>query len=111
MELDKLIEFNKLIGDFDDTLTDAYPISQFFKRNEDEIIWCTKHQFKYHRTWEWIMPVLEKISKNYSCLISNDSGQWQILIDIASVNVVGDNLFEVVYESIIKFLKWYNKLV
>jgi len=64
---------------------------------------------KYHSSWDWLMPVVEKISKDYSWYCSNESGKWQIIIDIASINIVAEDLFEVTYKVCIDFIEWYNK--
>ena len=96
---------NMLIVDFmsidEDVLTDDdYRLYMYNKYKYDDM--------DYDHDWNSLMPVVEKICKNYAYYQSNDSGEWQIMIDIANVNEVGANLLETVWLSVVKFIKWYN---
>jgi hypothetical protein len=70
---------------------------------------CSASELQFNLSWDWLMPVVEKISKNYVYYQSNDSGKWQILIDIASINIVSENLLEAVWRAIVEFIQWNNK--
>ena len=90
---------------------------------------------KYHSSWDWLMPVLDKIEKNGAkiSLISNfnqfhkcNFHQVTIAIESGELSKSGGyfwgdgykyqkhsdtskNKLEVVYSSIIDFIKWYNE--
>ena len=70
---------------------------------------------KYHTSYDWLMPVVEKIKD-----IDNQAG----ITDMALLNIFkkehegeGDNIFETsifcpigeVYNRVIVFINWYNK--
>lgn len=65
--------------------------------------------FEYDSSWDELMPVVEKIAKQYSVSIDNDSGMWQVMIDIANVNVVYPILRDAVYEAVVQFTQWHNQ--
>ena len=72
---------------------------------------------KYHTSWDWLMPVVEKIeSLGYNTLISN----FQIQISTNNKENIQKNIvnlfcnkqspkIENLYEAVITFIKWYNK--
>ena len=70
----------------------------------------------YHHSWDWLMPVVEKIeSLNSICLIKN---HWCNIktTDFDSVNIKGfstlkicDTKIEAVYKAVVEFIKWYNQ--
>lgn len=82
-------------------------------------------QLKYHDSWSWLMPVVEKIEalriEEYET-IDNELGRAKVIIfgrccDIQIDNAIEDNLVEVtafpskiqaVYEAVIQFIQWYN---
>jgi len=69
--------------------------------------------FKFHESWDWLMPVIEKIeSMGYymkmtkkSCAICTDSAYKEKII--ASELLKGR--FENLYSCIITFIKFYSK--
>lgn len=76
----------------------------------------TERELKYHSSWDWLMPVVEKIefrgciveiwmSLGVGCRIvrplKNDKS-WETLRE-------GNDLFEVVYDCVMDFIKWDNK--
>ena len=83
---------------------------------------CADGCLKFHTSWDWIMPVVEKIEKlgngNRYELVN-----FQIVRNFSCVSVanVGENLYgldkniicltkiESVYYSVIEFIKWYNQ--
>ena len=61
---------------------------------------------KFHSSWDWLIPVVEKITsmdiyikyKDYSCGQFNDGG---IYINTKSI--------ENTFSDVVEFIKWYNK--
>lgn len=62
--------------------------------------WRNDNGLSFHSSWDWLMPVCQKIDKllfnniqkfgyNDECLLSND--------------------IEVRYQAVIEFIKWYNE--
>lgn len=79
-------------------------------------IWYYISDAKFHSSWDWLMPVVEKIEDmkfgegttsvnvNFKqCTIEADGG----LILISDIG--GESKLIAVYEAVIKFIKWYNE--
>lgn len=69
---------------------------------------------KYHKSWDWLMPVIEKIEHDLpddsiitieykDCIIPVNEGEFDI-------QVLGEETkLLAVYKAVIEFIKWYNK--
>ena len=73
-------------------------------------------ELNYHASWDWLMPVVEKIETelNYEVLIGRIYSQVNIIGDednTISKWVCGDpkKKLEITYETICKFIEWYNE--
>jgi hypothetical protein len=73
------IEFNK--GTFYDMGYDVFSDGNLYRI----------HELKYHESWDWLMPVVEKI---YS-------------LD-ADIDFFGSINFEATYKEVLEFIKEYN---
>ena len=125
MTEEEIIINNKLIAEFIHSKTDG----MFIWDNPPELIannskWIgyTEYSAKFHSSWDWLMPCIEKIEshlfvtsiqygqKNYYVEIyehpqlPNTIGKFNPIIEIGKTNKLN-----VVYETIIEFIKWYNK--
>jgi hypothetical protein len=70
---------------------------------------CTVDELQYHKSWDWLMPVVDKIeSLNFSIEMNKqEEGDYQCLIikkDIL-VQTFSNNKIEAVYNAVIKFIK------
>lgn len=75
----------------------------------------------YHKSWDWLMPVVEKIeSLGKNTLISNISGHYcNIMTGVSlmesSINNPskflgqGESKIEAVYKALVEFINWYNQ--
>lgn len=73
---------------------------------------------EYHKSWDWLMPVLEKIEmmlpEDVNTVIEFawcnipviDAGGIESNFDI---NTEGNTKLEAVYKAVVEFIKWYNK--
>lgn len=52
---------------------------------------------KYDTSWDWLMPVVEKIGKQY------------IPTDLAINRITIFEPIEGVYSAVVQFIKWYNQ--
>lgn len=106
-------EGNKLIAEFMGAEIDGlnYRVVAY-----DNIKVCMHPaQLKYHNSWDWLMPVVEKIeSLGANVLIG------RMLCDIKYTNPLNeDEIFEIrivsgikinaVNGAVVKFIKWYNE--
>ncbi len=124
MEEQKIIEGNKLIAEFmgAECLSPKTKFSYFDFGNdwsENEGIFQQKihiRMLKYHSSWDWLMPVVEKV-RDKNCIVSiwfnrqlntnnttiaNFEDGWKKDINISGVGI------ESTYKSVIEFIKWHN---
>lgn len=64
---------------------------------------------KFHSSWDWLMPVVEKIAKvGYSPFILSDKTAY---IEGKHLSIhTGDSSLEATYKAVVEFIKWYNTL-
>lgn len=84
----------------------------------DKVEGVAIHQLKYDTSWDWLMPVVEKIQKLYSeAFPSNEKFIELILakqdpIDSEYIEVIALPLgvsIQEAHAAIVKFIKWYNE--
>jgi hypothetical protein len=79
----------------------------------------TIHSFEYHSSWDWLMPVVEKIAAN------SPDHEWDIDMGKTFCSVYLRNLDDgrylygvygsddkplpAIYQAVIQFIEWYNK--
>lgn len=68
---------------------------------------------KYECSWNWLIPVVEKISKLPKIKIGLESicGNYKFVITGIESSWPGDSLIKEVYGTIIKFIKKYNEQI
>lgn len=122
----KTEEGNKLIAEFMDV--SDFTLNEFNRflviRNAPYTGFFNFTETKYHSSWSWLMPVVERIqSKGYDVNIFNDEDGEQAMIwgagfsysrDPASLVVencpgVGNSKIVTVWDTVIKFIQWYNQ--
>lgn len=84
--------------------------------------WVKCDDLKFHSSWDWLMPVIEKIEKEYPVLlsiknkISTFDNTWHICKIEFFSEITGN--FQIIKEgvtkiksvwlAVIEFIKWYN---
>jgi hypothetical protein len=100
-------EGNKLIAEFMMGLSDS------------SISFFPPDRLKYHSSWDWLMPVVEKITQiedgkfnvtilshgDWACYIERDDVFEKAIADFGGFEPMILN----VWKAIVKFIKWYNK--
>ena len=81
--------------------------------NEDGLY--VGNTLQYHTSWDWLMPVVEKIEslgyevqiRNTDCIIFQllDTIKYKPIVDISSGNGKKDST----YMAVVEFIKEYNK--
>ncbi len=116
----KILKGNKLIAEFMGYKWER-PISKKTHKQEvcdrmfiNENDYITHYnQLKYHSSWDWLMPVVLKISKDYCLdfeLIIYGSSCHIKSLDKKYPSFMGTGIcIEAVYECIIEFIKWHNQ--
>ena len=122
---------NKLIADFmglipidnQDELSWYYVEDEVYFNNDfrynNQIEYTTSDMLPYKESWDWLMPVVEKIQHLDNEFEVNVNFKIELTgaveLYINHKRVFGMTAFEVgtlidaVYEAIIEFIKWYNK--
>lgn len=104
------IENNKLIAEFMGIKTTNGIVFQDANTNEF-------HTIKYHESWDWLMPVVEKINLlddyRYTVYIASmdtrieDNITGDVVVDIDCKHSI-DELIRSVYEAVVEFINQYN---
>ena len=130
MTREEIIEGNKLIAKFEGAeeldkssgLLDSslcldmlHPI-----KNKKEYISLT--ELKYHSSWDWLMPVVEKIESTdpLGGIVMIQQGMCRItsrMLGDNSIKASNDNYFLLgvkgkllsTYKSVVEYIKWYNE--
>lgn len=128
--MENIIKNNKLIAQFmggklNGELSFRIAQNDIFIPNCGVVRWDTVETgkgpvIKYHESWDWLMPVVEKIEsiENYSVDITkgytrificlNTEDRYRHGNQIAYCSIL--NKIEATYIAVIKFIKWYNNL-
>lgn len=114
------IENNKLIAEFLGVQPNELGEYEMFGVIEsidpDDQHFYTARVLKFNDSWDWLMPVVEKIeSLNYDFQMMG--GCWVIIYDIDPDREQGTELIEesaetkikTVYAACVRFIKWYNE--
>ena len=120
MESKEIIEGNKLIAEFmgiryhDNNTVSGHPSILSIIMGEDKIA-----DFKFHTSWDWLMPVVEKMELiQYEPKDGDDSYNWNTpylrTIAFNMVRINRQQLFQEetkiksLWKAVVEFIKWYN---
>lgn len=111
-EYHKHDETNRLIAEFMQLKNDGHGMYYFPEYSSGE--WHTVYELRHHESWDWLMPVIERIQKEgFKTSIENNwtsidgctdetDGIW---FETTGANL---NMLQATYEAVVKFIKWYN---
>ena len=108
MTKEEILEGNKLIAEFM-----GFTVGEFgFQEPGEEWQQPFKH-LKYHSSWDWLMPVVEKIETlGYGVKIHGIQCSVNRLLEDETIvqYVCGDvsKKIELVHMVIVEFIQWYN---
>ena len=103
---------NELIADFMGyEVLDKYPRHNIVAPESGGRKFYLRNKMKYQTSWDWLMPVVEKIeSLRHYVLI--DTGSCEIGGDDVPVSISyenGDTKIKMVYLAVIEFINWHNE--
>ena len=83
-------------------------------KSREEVLDKASSYFKYHLSWDWLMPVVEKIeiqSKDlfgeYEDSIINGCG-FMIPLPEFNISIAEVSKIAAVYVGVLKYIDWYN---
>lgn len=69
-------------------------------------------RMKFHKSWDWLMPVLEKIQNLGYRVITEGYKDIKELCSIEGdgyyKNIYSSTKIEAIYKSVVEFIKWHN---
>lgn len=65
----------------------------------------TNHLENFQTSWDWLMPVVEKIANLY--VDSNHDRYWVKAVNDLRMPILSTTL-GFVYKAVVEFIKWYN---
>jgi hypothetical protein len=99
-------ESNELIAKFmgNEVAGPGIPMGIWFEDTKDFIQF---QDLKYNSSWDWLMPVVEKIEQ-----LRHNASPGDITFDLMKETIdsaLSEARIEYAYQSIINFILWYNK--
>jgi hypothetical protein len=106
--------FNRIISTGNIHSWSDAPFYYTTENTTEKVIYNISNYCKYHTSWDWLMPVKEKIEmldsisdfsigSSYGCIeATNGDDEWNIVIH------KGDKTITRIYWLIVEFIKWYN---
>ena len=89
---------NKLIAEF---MGMEESNGEYYKRIYNSGDWIPLNELKFHTSWDWLMPVVSKITKDEKYL---ENEYRKNLMDIVPYGQRED-----VYNAVVEFINEYNK--
>ena len=97
----------------------AYGIGVFktedFKRKNVNV---HERCLQYHQSWDWLMPVVEKIERTSTDNTDNSDNFFNVMIEVFECNINGGDISicecgntkrEATYNAVVEYIKWYNE--
>tara|TARA_Y100000114_G_C11698664_1_gene297330 strand:+ start:326 stop:625 length:300 start_codon:yes stop_codon:yes gene_type:complete len=94
---------NKLIAEF---MRLQFSKGEYYRPLYNSGDWIPENELQYHKSWEWLIPVLHKMNKT-ELWDEHDISQEDGLVDLATYLVSGDKTS--MYNVIVEFIKQLNK--
>ncbi len=112
MKNKEIIEGNKLIAEFMEVKigVDTY----MYRPGVTDLL--REDHLSYHSSWDWLMPVVEKIAGNFDVTISS-VGLWVTYIDRIDTKWEDKHIGDMgghkpivnTWKAVVQFIEWYNK--
>lgn len=106
---------NELIAEFMgyEFINDApeeFPKGYWYLTADIESDWMVEQDMQYHESWDWLMPVVEKISalNGVHYIIEGHCGMVIYSFGKQIVKNSSDSNIETVYKSVVEFINWHN---
>lgn len=101
---------NELIAQFMGFRLDGVEYEHRFAHHPDKGAMLI-NRMKYHESWDWLMPVVEKIDRlGFSVTIRRTRTIIETVLTGRIVESIHPDysMLNVTYQAVIEFIKWYN---
>lgn len=112
MSKEEILENNKLIAEF--MGFDFFKSIRYTTKTFDSTLKYLQY-FKFHQSWDWLIPVVSKIDNIYKDLYKDAYANKipvSYEIETSFADVICRNItteLNHLYERVIEFIKWYNQ--
>ena len=97
-----IAECNKLIAEFMGRCGKVN--KHLYWVNIPSVKWVTVEQMQFHTSWDWLIPVVEKIEKTYAYVdIKGCAVNISTIVETSAPTKI-----EAVYMACVEFIEWYN---
>ena len=97
----EILKGNKLIAEFEGR------INELCHDNN------TSSPYNYEKSWDWLMPVVERIDSRtpYDPRVTIEHNWCSIKVPDGrfDIEIIGSSRIEATYKAVVEFIKWYNK--
>jgi hypothetical protein len=104
------MENNKLIAEFMGIPTEVFwsgKVNYYF-REFNSGSWYEEHELSYNVSWDWLMPVVQKIeSLGYVFTIQGSKAEYGEMISETRCFIAEDKISST-YQAVVEFIKQYN---
>lgn len=111
---------NKLIAEFMELPTEVFKSGKvnyckvnYYFREFNSGTWYEEHELSYNVSWDWLMPVVEKIES----LTDSNGNAYRFTIDMCNAQIEGTTIdviggaykLDTTYKAVVEFINKYNK--
>ena len=116
LEQYQIIHSNKLIAEFMGLETATFIPSghlNYYHREFDSGTWYEVHELSYNLSWDWLMPVIEKIECTTIDGLDNSDNFFNVMIEVFECNINGGDIcickggntkFKATYNAVLEFI-------
>ena len=117
------MKYNKLIAEFmgvnptilgDEITYEMYGIIDCIEDGLDEQHFFLEEELMFYDSWDWLMPVIDKIeSLGYELIIAEsrckiNHNTDHSIEEVINIDIIGSKR-EATYQAVVEFIKEYNK--
>ncbi len=105
---------NKLIAEFMELPTEVSKagLLNYYHREYNSGTWYEEHELSYNVSWDWLMPVVEKIES----LRDANGDAYRFTIDMCNAQIEGTHIeiiggaykLNATYQAVIEFIESYE---
>ena len=111
---------NELIAEFMELPTEVFNsgILNYYFKEFNSGTWYEKQELSYNASWDWLMPVVEKIECTKTDDEDNSDSFFNVMIEVFECNINGRDIcicengntkIEATYRAVVKFINQINK--